>query len=468
MKRFASPCSPLFPLLFAVLALLPAVATGQTTRTFTLHNMCPFPVFPGATVGAVGGAKSPVLCNGGACPDGQVCNPSNNQCYWDALQTQAGEHLDGYTLELTAGGARSTAKVDIPIHTMGASDTIWSGGIWAGTDVPGSGSMRTAATAATGYCAASQNGMWQVIPCADQITAPQNAPTTKAEFTLVNSQDTYDITAINGISIPLEMSPTPDQMLPMTPESNDPNLKYYWCKGAGAVTVPETPARSCGWSFDSMNNGVGMALVQHRTGAALCGPTRLCPSGETCGIAYDSSQGVSGVFQECGTRLSGSWTAVQICAAIGYDNTNLKNVSPELKQSLDCQGPGGINAALFKCHGHGSCYDASANTSCCGCPDWSPDYKPLGGNPTTANRCYNTNDDWRRIAFPWLPYIKTACPTMYSYQYDDVTSTFTCSSAKTGAPEINQTNYTITFCPEGRTTEVGAAARFRGMIPRAP
>jgi hypothetical protein len=33
---------------------------------------------------------------------------------------------------------------------------------------------------------------------------------------------------------------------------------------------------------------------------------------------------------------------------------------------------------------------------------------------------------------------KSACPQAYSYAYDDATSTFTC---------VNQTNYTVTFCP---------------------
>ena len=202
MTRFLLTCRGLLSLLVAGLGFLPAVASGQTTRTFTLHNMCPFPVYPGATVGAVGTAKNPVLCNNGTCANGQVCNPSNNQCYWGRLNTQDSKPLDGYSLKLTTG---STTKVDIPILTVGAADTIWSGGIWAGTDVPGSSGPRTPVTAATGYCAASQNGVWRVIQCADQITAPQNAPTTKAEFTLVNSQDTYDITAINRISIPLEM-----------------------------------------------------------------------------------------------------------------------------------------------------------------------------------------------------------------------------------------------------------------------
>jgi hypothetical protein len=431
---------------------------GQMTRTFTLHNMCPFSVFPGATVGSVGTQESPVLCNNGACATGQVCNPSNNQCYWGRLNTQDNKALDGYALELTTG---STAKVDISILTKGATDTIWSGLIWAGTDVPGSRPPRKAATAATGYCAASQNGMWLVIPCADQITAPQNAPTSKAEFTLVNSQDTYDITAINGINIPLEMRPTTDQVLAPTPISHDPNLKYYWCKEAGAVTVPETPDRSCPWSFDRMNHSIGMALVQHQASARVCGPTQPCPLGQTCGIAYDSSQGVVGVYQECGTPLSGSWTAVQICAAIGYNNANLQKekVSPELKRSLDCQGEGGVNRALFQCDGHGSCYDPAADATCCGCPEWPEEYKPFGGNPgDLAHKCYNTNREWLRIAYPWLPYVKHACPTMYSYQYDDVTATFTCSSVRTGAPETNATNYTITFCPEGRSARVGSGS----------
>jgi hypothetical protein len=448
MKRFARGAAGLL----AVIGVWPSpsgLSSADLSRTLTLDNMCPFSVYPGATVGAVGGAGNPVLCSNGACAAGQICNPTNNQCYWGKLKTSGGAELDGYTLELKSG---SRVTIDIPIVTSGPSDTIWSGGIWAGTDVPGSTPPRTAASAATGYCAASQNGMWDVIPCADQITAPQNAPTTKAEFTLVNSQDTYDITAINGVSIPLAMLPTPGQSLEPPPPSNDPNEVYYWCKEAGAATVSETPARDCSWSFAATNNGIGMALVQHRTGAQSCGPTQACPSGQTCGIAFNSAEGVSGIYQECGQPLSGSWTAIQICAAAGYDNNNLTHVSTDLKQRLDCVGSSGLNTALFQCTGHGSCYSTDANASCCGCPDWPDSYKPFGGNAAAANRCYATNPDWLGISYPWLnPYVKQACPTMYSYQYDDVTSTFTCTS---GLAKTNATNYTITFCPAGLTAEV--------------
>ncbi|KAI3798830.1 hypothetical protein L1987_34111 [Smallanthus sonchifolius] len=53
-------------------------------------------------------------------------------------------------------------------------------------------------------------------------------------------------------------------------------------------------------------------------------------------------------------------------------------------------------------------------------------------------------------------YFKTACPSAYSYAYDDGTSTFTCSSA----------NYVITFCPtpanSRKTTGVNQSAEISG------
>ena len=148
--------------------------------------------------------------------------------------------------------------------------------------------------------------------------------------------------------------------------------------------------------------------------------------------------------------VSGSWTAVQICTASAYDEKNLKHVSKALRQALVC---GGFHEDLFKCTGpHSqSCYNSSATDTCCGCPTWPAKFKPYGGNPATADRCYSGNPGWQKIAKPFLPYVKAACPTMYSYQYDDVTSTFTCPSVAAG---INATNYTVTFCPGGRQATV--------------
>ncbi|KAJ4795738.1 hypothetical protein LUZ62_046984 [Rhynchospora pubera] len=48
---------------------------------------------------------------------------------------------------------------------------------------------------------------------------------------------------------------------------------------------------------------------------------------------------------------------------------------------------------------------------------------------------------------------KAACPSAYSYAYDDPTSTFTCSAG---------TNYLVTFCPSGATAK---AAHFWPRLP---
>jgi hypothetical protein len=56
--------------------------------------------------------------------------------------------------------------------------------------------------------------------------------------------------------------------------------------------------------------------------------------------------------------------------------------------------------------------------------------KVLGGNDAASPDCIYPNDYTR--------FFKDACPTAYSYPYDDPTSTFTCAG-------IN--SYTVVFCP---------------------
>jgi hypothetical protein len=86
---------------------------------------------------------------------------------------------------------------------------------------------------------------------------------------------------------------------------------------------------------------------------------------------------------------------------------------------------------------------------------WVVNGEPLPypiGEPTPA---LPANPNWTTHALPFESALKTACPTAYSYQYDDPYSLFTCSSAS----ESNQTGYTLTFCPAGSPTSV------LGLIP---
>ena len=43
-----------------------------------------------------------------------------------------------------------------------------------------------------------------------------------------------------------------------------------------------------------------------------------------------------------------------------------------------------------------------------------------------------------------LKWLKAACPSAYTYPFDDMSSTFTCSNYVGG---VNSVNYQVTFCP---------------------
>lgn len=40
--------------------------------------------------------------------------------------------------------------------------------------------------------------------------------------------------------------------------------------------------------------------------------------------------------------------------------------------------------------------------------------------------CNGVNPEWVSLAMPWAAHLKKACPTAYTFPYDDQTSTFTC------------------------------------------
>jgi hypothetical protein len=109
--------------------------------------------------------------------------------------------------------------------------------------------------------------------------------------------------------------------------------------------------------------------------------------------------------------------------------TNPNNSALNCMQTQDlygCQTGGPNNVS-------GSCYSAGASSQCCGCPSWSP-----------AGACQNHNPKWETPALPetYAQPFKSACPTAYSFPYDDPTSTFTCQAATSQG-----TGYQITFCP---------------------
>ena len=59
-----------------------------------------------------------------------------------------------------------------------------------------------------------------------------------------------------------------------------------------------------------------------------------------------------------------------------------------------------------------------------------------------SNCCGPHNPLWRTAMETYVTAFKEACPTAYSYQYDDPTSLFTCPNSGKGV------DFTVTFCPK--------------------
>jgi len=110
--------------------------------------------------------------------------------------------------------------------------------------------------------------------------------------------------------------------------------------------------------------------------------------------------------------------------------------NPPAPGALDCSGTA---LALYGCTGANaqSCFskDAGGNANCCGCPQWAEDSAP--------GSCVSTNPTWTSEVQPLIESFNTACPTSYSFPFDDAIKLFTCQKSD---PDQG-IDYTITFCP---------------------
>lgn len=184
-------------------------------------------------------------------------------------------------------------------------------------------------------------------------------------------------------------------------------------------------------------------------------------TGSYCGTQFIPGLGPGQVFlQQCGT-FAGWWSADDLCA----NPSNVAGIDSAGNTVFNCgtsitdgDGTSATNlASLFGCAPNGqngapsagngtSCYNSSgiyANT-CCGCPTNNQSPGSLGSYwPNATSQCFGTNTTWESEIQPWLVNLKRACPTAYSFPYDDVTSTYLCQAQTIRG--INSTDYQITF-----------------------
>lgn len=179
-------------------------------------------------------------------------------------------------------------------------------------------------------------------------------------------------------------------------------------------------------------------------------------AGTYCGTQYAAQD--TTYLQECG-KFRGWYSADDFCApytnVVGpfdcgasiYDGD--ASTTTDLASLLGCTAAGtnGDPANAASCYNSASQAGGANPALCCGCATAAAN--PLVSSwPTQRTmECVqngavvSNNPAWASAVQPWLVNLKTACPTCYSYPFDDPTSTFQCRS--TGSK--NMLGYNIIF-----------------------
>jgi Thaumatin family len=397
-----------------------AVVTSITnTRTLNIVNQCPFDVYWGMVSGAathLGSCTTDANCAGGAAS----CDTNNNTCYYKTNWSPTGG-TGGNPYHLTPlGGGGNTASVTISQNAAsgGSGNILWSGLISGSTNCHG-------ATCENNPC----GNVGGTTSCPPGSGFDQ--PATEAEFTLLlqgqGLQDSYDISNVNGVSIPMSMV--------ASPAGSDFN-----CGNAGN---PNASGSLGGCAYNNVTPPSYIYNWVTNTGTACTAQNTCTNPNYLCGYYKNGSS----FIKNCGA-FRGYWSANEIC------QTN-PSFSGDLGNGVTCSQvltgafppPNGTITDLLKCSPpdasaflYNSCYlNLSGNPGqCCGCTNWS--------NTGATAQCTRsaTDSQWTNYILNLVKWQKQACATSYSYPYDDPSSSFKCTAGPT-------TSYTITFCPGGVT-----------------
>ena len=225
-----------FNLVFSTLLLAGSfTAVGHAAaRTIQVVNNCTYPVWMGVSGGAVQGASS------SSCPKGATA--SGGSCYWDntpggtasKLQITGGNPDNNF--ELTPGKYNTDSITFNDFDNE--SGVIWNGGITARL-----GCSPSDPDGVNGGClVAGCNPKTDISPGAGKgractLAHSFGAPNDQVEFALLgNGVDTYDVTLINGMTVPMSMGPT-------TSPSSVQTSPYH-CGIAGSVEGATSAAQA--------------------------------------------------------------------------------------------------------------------------------------------------------------------------------------------------------------------------------
>jgi len=415
-------------------------SSGHGTRTFTFVNSCSQPVwfFMGGGGQNIWGCTSNASCDSlSGVPGAFACDPTafnaatnqHGQCFWKSPAPASGSYYLAPN-----GGTTAVVLTEYVYSPTPPQPIVWSGNIAGRTGCSLTDPSQACATAdcggGSGACPVGQGF---------------NQPAIQAEPTFQTNGDSYDVTGINGLNVPMSMQP-----LNATPDSFNP----YTC-GSPGITSNQTASGGtiggCSWTFTPPSLAYQWVASG---GSTACTMNSTCnqAGGEACGLTSTA------ISNNSATTVCGKWlgyfTADEVCG-----------INPTYSQSpYNCTSAASGGATftnMYACTGteyKTSCYTSGNVSACCGCQNWqeSPTNLLLPSNNAIVQQCggssgtsgnRSTNMTWINDALPTLAWYKAGCPSNYVYPYDDKSSSYTCANSTTA----NSVNYQITFCPGGHT-----------------
>lgn len=455
-------------------------ANSATNRIVTFVNQCSVPVWPTFYAGAVP-YPSGYNCATSGCETGAVC-ASNGHCYYSNPPFDS-QHSLGQMAAAVPNAAPDTMTSIISENNAGTNpigNVLYNGQIaprLGCTPITPTGGNTNSLLCTVNNCgglpAASNTTALdgQCVPLTGAPSSGGGFSFNVAEVTMLRSsinaiEGVYDESAINGVTVPIEVKARG----PYTTSTVD-TAPYNNCNATGApIQRNGSTLGGCGYDYSTPtltpSGGAAVAssyrYVNADTPTQDCsvgsGGDGVCTAPSVCGLNYDPV--ANKIFKRCGMLEGYAAIFEGICTT----NTLDASISA-LATDYKCSGAYGsgpnTGVELFGCSGSNgaglSCYGApNSNNTCCGCVNW---WQVEGGSlpvPTNTSLCNTAipptagyNPNWYSLVESQIQWVKAACPTAYAYQFDDPSSSYTCTVVNSSNNTI-VTNYTVTFCPGGK------------------
>lgn len=324
-----------------------------------------------------------------------------------------------------------------------------------------------------------------------------NGSVGQAEFTfkseennslkIADNLDNYDVSNINGINVPITITPDYTNANFDLPNNKD----YRWCgiPGAADPLTAVTPTGyklgslryfGCDWKFDfklDSYRGESDPIKLAKTAAAfnlIVAPVKKstaecryasreysCGSDNnySCGLAFTDTGELNASLQ-CGT-FAGFFTIAQLCSKGGtrfkVDGTYIicdegkDNINTSFYHAAICD-TGALVGGKPQHPATGSCYQkySLGLDTCCGYYDVGVklDNDEMTYLPSFENLYSGGSEIFRKGIAPFVERVTEGCPTAYGYQYGDGPVSMSCTGG-VDTSKANDLAYTVTLCPGG-------------------